>query len=104
MLFESDVKIRLKPYMRNYSEDFNGITSQVDELETLTQSAVYNGWYFDIGTKEPNRALTFDTFTIYLAADASFDLFVFDASTGEQLFKETYSGTEGLNTYRILKS
>lgn len=100
-LLETDIKNALKKYFKGYSFISNGITGQLDDNETLTQSATYNGWRFNLGHQSKNLVLNLSTFDVYLNTAATFSLYIFDLNTGKQLKEISYTGVEGLNTFRI---
>lgn len=103
-LLESDIKTALKKYFKTYSFISNGITGQLTENESTTAGNTYNGWWFNLGYQSKNLVLNISTFDIYLNADASFNVFIYDLNSGKKLDEIAYTGVEGLNTFRINKN
>jgi len=103
-LLESDIKTGLKKYFKNYSYISNTITGYYKENESISQGANYNGWYFDLGAQSKNLNLNLTSFDLYLASDSVFTIVVYDLATGSKLDEIDFSGTAGLQTYRVDKN
>jgi len=103
-LLETDIKTALKKYFKRYSYIENGISGYLQDSETLTQSAAYNGIYFNFGYDSKNLVLNVSTFNIYLNSAIDFNIYVYDLNTGQKLDEIRYTGIQGLSTYRINKN
>ena len=103
-LLETDIKTALKKYFKRYSFIENGITGQLTDNDTLTQSSTYNGVRFNLGYQSKHLVLNVSTFDIYLNTAATFDIFVYDLHSGKKLDEIAYTGVVGLNTFRVNKN
>lgn len=101
---EADIKTALRKYFKGYSYVNNGITGQLTDNDSIGTSNNYNGWRFNMGYQGKNLVLNLSTFDLYLSSPVTFDVYVFDLATGQQIDQITYSGTTGLKTYRINKN
>ena len=103
--FESDLKFALKKYFQNYQTIFSGITGFVDD-NTLADhgSGKYAGWLFDMSSYSASLKIEFNDIRIHLASALDFNVKIFDANTGEQLFTKAITGVAGVNVIKILKS
>ena len=103
--FESDLQFELKKYFQNYQVINSGITGFVDD-NTLADhgSGKYVGWLFDMASYSPSLKIEFNDIRIHLASAETFNIKIFDANTGEELFTKEVTGIQGVNVVKILKS
>ena len=103
--FESDLLFQLKKYFQNYQVINSGLTGFVDD-NTLADhgSGKYAGWLFDVSSYSPSLKIEFNDVRIHLASAENFNVKIFDANTGEQLFTKAITGVQGVNVVKILKS
>ena len=103
--FESNIQFELKKFFQNYQVINSGVTGFVDD-NTLANhgSGKYAGWLFDMSTYSPSLKIEFNDIRIHLASAEDFNIKIFDANTGEQLFTKAVTGIAGLQVVKILQS
>ena len=103
--FESDLQFELKKFFQNYQVINSGITGFVDD-NTLSDhgSGKYAGWLFDMSNYSPSLKIEFNDIRIHLASAQNFNIKIFDANTGEELFTKAVVGVAGLQVVKILQS
>lgn len=103
--FETDLKFNLKKYFKNHQTISTGLTGYVDD-NTLANhgSGKYAGWLFDVGSYAQALKLEINDIRVTLATAENFNVKIFDANTGEQLFNKAVIGAAGLNVVKILQS
>lgn len=100
--FESDLKFHLKKYFQNYTAVNSGITGYIDDNTIANHgSGYYSGFLFDLTTYVTSLKLEINDARIYLASAANFNIKIFDANTGVQLYSQAVVGVEGINTIKI---
>lgn len=103
--FETDIKFNLKKYFRNHQTISTGITGFIDDNELADHgSGKYAGWLFDVSTYAQALKIEINDVRLTLATAQDFNVKIFDANTGEQLFTKAVTGSAGLNIVKILKS
>lgn len=103
-LFEKDIMSNLKKYYQNHSIITSGITGYVDD-NTLADhgSGKYAGWLFDMRSYADSLKLSINDIRVNLATAQNFNVKIFDANTGEELFTKAVTGVVGQNVIKILK-
>lgn len=103
--FETDIKFNLKKYFKNHQTISTGITGFVDDNELADHgSGKYAGWLFDVSTYAQALKIEINDVRLTLAAAQDFNVKIFDANTGKELFSKEVTGSVGLNVIKILKS
>jgi hypothetical protein len=102
--FETDLKFNLKKYFKNHQIIQSGLTGLVDD-NTLADhgSGVYAGWLFDMASYSQSLKLEINDIRVTLASAETFNVKIFDANTGEELFTKEIAGIEGVNVVKILQ-
>ena len=103
-LFEKDIMSNLKKYYQNHSIITSGITGYVDD-NTLADhgSGKYAGWLFDIHSYSNSLKLSINDIRVHLATAETFNVKIFDANTGEELYTKEVVGVAGQNVVKIIK-
>lgn len=102
---ETDIKFNLKKYFKNHQTISTGITGFIDDNELADHgSGKYAGWLFDVSSYAQSLKIEINDIRVTLASDQDFNVKIFDANTGEELFTKAVTGSEGLNVVKILKS
>lgn len=103
--FEKDLLFELRKYYQNYQIISSGVTGFVDD-NTLADhgSGKYSGWLFDVSTYSPSLKIEFNDIRINLASAENFNVKIFDANTGQELFTKAVVGVQGVNVVKILES
>ena len=102
--FETDLKFNLKKYFKNHQTISTGITGFIDDNELADHgSGKYAGWLFDVSTYAQALKIEINDIRITLASAENFNVKIFDANTGEELFSKVVTGTAGLNKVKILQ-
>ena len=100
--FEKDLLFKLKRYFKNYTDVNSGVTSYVDDNTLANHGAgYYSGWLFDLTTFATSLKLEIPRVKIHLASAETFNVKIFDANTGEELFTKEVIGVAGLNDIDI---
>ncbi len=103
--FETDLKFNLKKYFKRHQTISTGITGFIDDNELADHgSGKYAGWLFDVSSFAQSMKIEINDIRVTLASDENFNVKIFDANTGEQLFTKAVTGSAGLNVVKILKS
>ncbi|MEE9571458.1 MAG: hypothetical protein V3W20_00245 [Candidatus Neomarinimicrobiota bacterium] len=103
-LLERDIMSNLKKYYQNHSIITSGLTGFVDDNTLVNHGGnVYAGWLFDMSDYSPSLKLEINDIRVHLTADENFNVRIFDANTGEQLFIKAVTGTSGQNIVKILQ-
>ena len=102
--FETDLKFNLKKYFKNHQTISTGLTGYVDD-NTLADhgSGKYAGWLFDVSSYSQSLKLEINDIRVTLATAQDFNVKIFDANTGEELFTKAVEGSIGLNKVKILQ-
>ena len=102
--FETDLKFNLKKYFKNHQTISTGLTGFIDD-NTLADhgSGKYAGWLFDVSSYAQALKLEINDVRITLAAAQNFNVKIFDANTGKELFTKAVTGVAGLNVIKILQ-
>ena len=102
--FETDLIVKLKKYFKNYTQINGGVTGFVDDNQTADHgSGVYSGWLFDLSSYSQHLKLEINDIKINLLSAQTFNLKIFDANTGTELYTKSITGTVGLQTVKILQ-
>lgn len=103
--FESDLQLELKKFFQNYQVINSGVTGFVDD-NTLADhgSGKYAGWLFDMSSYSPSLKIEFNDIRIHLTSAEDFNVKIFDANTGEEIFTKAVTGVVGLQVVKILQS
>lgn len=102
---ETDIKFNLKKYFKNHQTISTGITGYIDDNELADHgSGKYAGWLFDVFNNVQALKIEINDIRVTLASAENFNVKIFDANTGEQLFSKAVTGESGLNVVKILKS
>lgn len=102
---ETDIKFNLKKYFKNHQTISTGITGFIDDNELADHgSGKYAGWLFDVFNNVQALKIEINDIRVTLASAENFNVKIFDANTGEQLFTKVITGVSGLNVVKILKS
>ena len=103
--FETDLKFNLKKYFKNHQTISTGLTGFVDDNELANHgSGKYAGWLFDLLSYAQSLKIEINDIRVTLKSAQDFNVKIFDANTGEQLFTKAVTGAVGLNVVKILKS
>lgn len=104
-LFEMDLMSNLKKYFNNYQIIGSGLTGYVDD-NTLADhgSGKYAGWLFDLSAYSSSQKIEINDIRIHLASAVNFNVKIFDANTGEELYTKAVTGAIGAQVVKILKS
>ncbi len=103
--FESDLQFELKKFYQNYQIINSGLTGFVDDNTLVDHgSGKYAGWLFDVSSYSPSLKIEFNDIRINLASAETFNIKIFDANTGEELFTKSVSGEIGVNVVKITES
>ena len=102
---ETDIKFNLKKYFKNHQTISTGITGFIDDNELADHgSGKYAGWLFDVSSYAQSMKIEINDVRLTLATAQDFNVKIFDANTGEELFAKAVTGVAGLNITKILKS
>lgn len=102
---ETDIKFNLKKYFKNHQTISTGITGFIDDNELADHgSGKYAGWLFDVSTYAQALKIEINDVRLTLATAQDFNVKIFDANTGEELFDKAVNGSVGLNRIKILQS
>jgi len=103
-LFEMDLLSVLRKYFTNYQIVGTDLTGYVDD-DTLADhdSGQYAGWLFDMGAYSPSQKLVINDVRIHLKTAENFNIKIFDANTGQELFTKAVVGVVGIQTVKILQ-
>lgn len=102
---ETDIKFNLKKYFKNHQTIDTGITGFIDDNELADHgSGKYAGWLFDVSSFAQALKIEINDIRVTLASAQDFNVKIFDANTGEELFTKAVTGSAGLNIVKILKS
>ena len=101
-MFELDVMNHLKKYFKHYTQSGSGITGFVDD-NTLANhgSGKYSGWLFDLNNYSENMKIQINDVRINLASAENFNVKIFDANTGKELYTKAVTGIAGHNDIKI---
>jgi hypothetical protein len=103
-LFETDLQSNLKKYFKNYQVITSGVTGFVDDNTLADHGAgKYSGWLFDMSSYSPSLKIEINDIRIHLASAQNFNVKIFDANTGEELFTKAVTGIAGAQTVNILE-
>ncbi len=103
--FEMDIKFNLKKYFKNHQTISTGLTGFVDDNELADHgSGKYAGWLFDVSTFAQALKIEINDIRVTLANAQNFNVKIFDANTGEELFTKAVIGVAGINIVKILQS
>ena len=102
--FETDIRSNLKKYFKNHQTISSGLTGYVDD-NTLADhgSGVYSGWLFDMTSYSSSLKLGVNDVRLTLATAEDFNIKIFDANTGEELYTKAVVGIVGVNIIKILQ-
>jgi len=94
----------LEVLTRNHQIISSGVTGFVDD-NTLADhgSGKYVGWLFDVSSYSPSLKLEINDIRINLASAENFNVKIFDANTGKELFTKAVTGVAGLQVIKILQ-
>lgn len=101
---EADINIALKKYFKNYSFVGNTITGLYDDNVAITQSNVLSGWLFDLYPYSKNLSININVVELYLSTATNFFIYIYNASTGDQLEAIAVVGAQGINRIPIHKT
>ena len=102
--FETDLLFNLKKYFKNYQNINSGVTGYVDD-NTLANhgSGKYAGWLFDMSNYSPSLKLSINDIRIHLETAQNFNIKIFDANTGDELYTTAVVGVAGHQVVKILQ-
>jgi hypothetical protein len=102
--FESDLKFHLRKYFKNHQTIGTEVTGYVDDDVVVDHGAgVYSGVLIDFYGQSENLKINVNKAKLYLTGAATFNVKIFDANTGTELFTKSVSGTAGLNEVDIFQ-
>ena len=103
--FETDLRSRLKKYFTGYQLISSGITGYVDDNTQANHgSGVYSGWLFDMYTFSPSLKVEINDVRVNLVSAQNFNVKIFDANTGLELYTKAVVGVQGAQTIKINQS
>jgi hypothetical protein len=103
-LFEMDLMSNLKKYFNNYQIIHTDLTGYVDDNVLADHgSGKYAGWLFDMFSYSQAQKVLINDVRIHLASAENFNIKIFDANTGQELFTKSIVGVVGIQTIKVLK-
>ena len=101
--FESDLKYHLRKYFKNHSVITSNTTGYINEKVLVGHGNVYSGVLIDLYNQSPNLKVSIENVKINLVSADTFNVKIFDANLGTELFTKEVDGVAGLNTVKINK-
>lgn len=100
--FEKDLKFRLRKYFKNHSIISSESTGYIDDNVLVSHGAgVYSGVLIDFYGQSPNLKISIENVKLNLTAGATFNIKIFDANIGTELFTDSVTGVAGINTFKV---
>jgi len=102
--FEVNIRKNLKKYFKNYNLVNTEASGYIDDNDIVDHgSGVYSGLYLDLYPQSENLKIVFNSVKLNLTSGQSFNVKIFDANTGKELFTKAVTGVAGLQTVKILQ-
>jgi hypothetical protein len=102
--FEWDLLVKMRKYFKRSTVVDTTTTAYVKSSDTIGREATKIGWLFDMWDKSPNLKINFNSVQLNLASAQDVTVYIYDATTGKELYSQTFTGVSGFNEFFIGQS